>query len=184
MKLLKLTKPCIKCGEIKRLSQFPKYKSRKGKIMHQNVCKACRAVYVHNHYVNNRELYLSRSKAQKDRNPKKYKEYLKAYYREHREERKSKDREYAMSHREHINAYHRYWRSLPQNSIKKDAWKMVQLALKFNILVRPDTCSKCGVKCKPEAHHPDYSKPLDVIWLCKSCHENVHHLNEEDTSKE
>lgn len=25
-----------------------------------------------------------------------------------------------------------------------------------------------------EAHHPDYAKPLRVIWLCKVHHENVH----------
>lgn len=37
-------------------------------------------------------------------------------------------------------------------------------------LVRPTTCSKCGTVAATEAHHHDYSKPLDVQWLCKSCH--------------
>lgn len=27
---------------------------------------------------------------------------------------------------------------------------------------------------KPEAHHPDYSRPLDVVWLCKSHHKCAH----------
>ena len=30
-------------------------------------------------------------------------------------------------------------------------------------------CGKIG-----EAHHPDYSKPLDVIWLCSEHHAQVH----------
>lgn len=29
-------------------------------------------------------------------------------------------------------------------------------------------CSKEGVRL--ERHHPDYSKPLLVVWLCKPCH--------------
>jgi hypothetical protein len=34
-------------------------------------------------------------------------------------------------------------------------------------------CSICGAE-RAEAHHPDYSKPLDVVWLCKPHHAEVH----------
>jgi hypothetical protein len=31
----------------------------------------------------------------------------------------------------------------------------------------------CGAT-KTEAHHTDYSRPLDVVWLCKHCHRLLH----------
>ena len=34
-------------------------------------------------------------------------------------------------------------------------------------------CEKCA-NPKSEAHHPDYSKPLDVMWLCRRCHRIEH----------
>ena len=34
-------------------------------------------------------------------------------------------------------------------------------------------CSICGCE-KVEAHHHDYSKPLDVIWLCRKHHVELH----------
>lgn len=33
----------------------------------------------------------------------------------------------------------------------------------------PQPCAKCGHE-PAQAHHWDYSKPLDVIWLCRVCH--------------
>jgi ribosomal protein S27AE len=30
-------------------------------------------------------------------------------------------------------------------------------------------CSRCGA-LSVDAHHEDYSKPLDVVWLCRKCH--------------
>jgi len=27
---------------------------------------------------------------------------------------------------------------------------------------------------KTEAHHPDYDRPLDVLWLCKRHHTDLH----------
>jgi len=47
-------------------------------------------------------------------------------------------------------------------------------AIKRGIMIRPQTCEKCGKKTKIVGHHPDYKKPLDVIWLCNSCHRNLH----------
>lgn len=29
---------------------------------------------------------------------------------------------------------------------------------------------------KPEAHHADYSRPLDVVWLCSAHHKQAHAL--------
>lgn len=29
---------------------------------------------------------------------------------------------------------------------------------------------------KTEAHHPDYSRPLDVVWLCSAHHKQAHAL--------
>ncbi len=39
----------------------------------------------------------------------------------------------------------------------------------------PTNCMKCGVR-KPrlDSHHPDYSKPDEVVWLCRSCHMRAH----------
>jgi len=33
-----------------------------------------------------------------------------------------------------------------------------------------ERCEECGSTYKVEWHHPDYSKPLKVIPLCKTCH--------------
>lgn len=34
-------------------------------------------------------------------------------------------------------------------------------------------CEGCG-KRKVEAHHEDYSRPLEVRWLCRDCHAAAH----------
>ena len=43
-------------------------------------------------------------------------------------------------------------------------------ALRTGSLVRPSNCERCGRHIKVDAHHADYAKPLDVQWLCRSCH--------------
>lgn len=35
-------------------------------------------------------------------------------------------------------------------------------------------CAIPECDCKPQAHHPDYSRPLDVVWLCDAHHKQAH----------
>jgi ribosomal protein S27AE len=36
-----------------------------------------------------------------------------------------------------------------------------------------EPCLFCGEK-QVHAHHKDYSKPLEVVWLCPKCHHRLH----------
>lgn len=41
-------------------------------------------------------------------------------------------------------------------------------------LTAPLYCEACDGETKLHAHHPDYDKPLTVVWLCISCHAKLH----------
>lgn len=57
---------------------------------------------------------------------------------------------------------------------KIEARNITYAAILSGELVRPSTCSECSRPCKPDAHHDDYSKPLNVRWLCRACHGKAH----------
>ena len=54
---------------------------------------------------------------------------------------------------------------------RKNAHTKVYRALKKGILTK-EPCFICGEES--EAHHPDYSRPLDVVWLCPPHHRQAH----------
>jgi hypothetical protein len=55
---------------------------------------------------------------------------------------------------------------------RQRAHNAVTRAIKKGLLVRVPCC-RCGVE-RSLAHHEDYDKPLDVIWLCQPCHKQRH----------
>lgn len=61
-----------------------------------------------------------------------------------------------------------------RNSLQQAAHYLVFMAIKEGVLTRPSTCAKCGRGKRIEAHHENYYKPLDVIWLCNRCHRKLH----------
>lgn len=49
----------------------------------------------------------------------------------------------------------------------------VHTALRNGSLVKPYSCEDCGKEfpsLRIHSHHEDYSKPLEVNWLCSPCH--------------
>lgn len=58
------------------------------------------------------------------------------------------------------------------NPEKYNARKIVFVNVRSGKL-KKENCKICGNK-KSEAHHKDYSKPLDIIWLCKEHHTEEH----------
>lgn len=63
------------------------------------------------------------------------------------------------------------WRK--RNRIKANAHLAVARALRNGSLVKRP-CERCGHDGYVEAHHDDYSKPLDVTWLCDPHHKARH----------
>ena len=47
-------------------------------------------------------------------------------------------------------------------------------AVRLGKVFKPDICLACGSDENVEAHHEDYSRPLEVEWWCRNCHATYH----------
>ena len=104
--------------------------------------------------------------------------------RKWRREKMKNDPEYREKIRKHSQAMYRkhkakrlLYSSLQENTERQKARHELRYALRKRKIVRPVKCDSCNNVGKVEGHHSDYSKPLSVIWLCRSCHELIHHKN-------
>lgn len=95
-------------------------------------------------------------------------EYWSRYYRERRE----RYAEYRRNAGENPGVFRRRASNAKADRErypeKYRARNKVHNALRAGRLVK-QPCRFCG-ETKVQAHHEDYSKPLDVIWVCFKCH--------------
>ncbi len=59
------------------------------------------------------------------------------------------------------------WLTDPIYELKQKAWNMAQR-------LKRKPCENCGTEDKIERHHSDYTKPLQVVCLCRVCHAKIH----------
>jgi len=134
----------------------------------------------------------------------KQREYSQKYYEKHKQEEQRKQREYYWQHREERLAYaktyqpkdlekfreyherynreyrlkhneelrEQYRRYYAENKEKAYAKKIAERYVPLD-----SHCEICGATHNLLRHHPDYSKPLDIITVCRSCHNRIHRGN-------
>lgn len=118
------------------------------------------------------------------------------------EKGREKRKQWAESKKDHLKQYHSQWikdnaksvsagiakwrkenpekfaaqvrRYYAENKEKIKAQKAVRKAVKTGQIIKPENCQHCGKTGRIDGHHPDYLKPLEVLWLCRQCHSDQH----------
>lgn len=151
-------KVCRSCGVEKDIGSF--YKHPKMLDGHLNICIDCTKVRVKKHRDANIEKIREYDKSRAN-NPKRVQARLEYSKTERGKEATKKARK-------------NYAENYP---MKRAAHVVAGNAIRDGRLIRETSCSECGSSESIEGHHDDYSKPLDVRWLCRQCHVNWHKSN-------
>src|SRR5208283_2042787 len=95
-----------------------------------------------------------------------------------KEVKSKSDKKYKKSElgKKSIDKDRKRYRQIYPNKYK--AHMIVGTALRNGTLIRK-SCEISSCTGKAEAHHDDYSKPLDVRWLCRKDHRQWHKENGE-----
>jgi len=104
-------------------------------------------------------------------------EYHAQWIKDHQDRASAALAKWRRENRAKYNAQYKRYRD--RNKEKFSAYRKFKRALKAGILVRPIACEKCGEdKKRIDAHHHlGYDKPLDVQWLCRQCHVDIHKIS-------
>lgn len=163
------TKMCFKCGGVKPLDDF--YRHSRMADGHLGKCKDC-----------------AKADAKKTRadNLGYYREYDRNRF-QHDMERRSfqldQMREWAKNHPEQIAVLNKQW--IARNPDKHYCHTVLNYAVRAGKLTKRTSCQSCGTSgVKIHGHHHDYTKPLDVMWLCAICHLKQHRLEREQLKRQ
>lgn len=169
---------CQRCQKEKDEIEFPKRK--------KEFCKACRnAIAVEKYKGTEKGL----SSQERFKRTEKYKQihrksnkkrseagYYRERYRNNDEFRKKENERRMKHHRDHPEIKkERDKRAILKNPEKNRARGALRQKICRGTIIKPSCCDRCKMEAKRiEAHHHDYSKPFDVLWLCVECHKIEH----------
>ena len=174
-----MQKQCTRCGETKPASAFQRNRTHPDGLV--SWCRTCRATHDAAYRVTHREEIATQRKAWRAANREKIASQKAAWYAAHREQAAVYRAAYQATHRKEKIAYEAVrfsaWRRANPELARlgRRAWDAVRHALKTGKLIKPTTCEQCGQQRQITAAHRDYSRVLDVRWLCRSCHSRWDH---------
>lgn len=152
---------CKCCGKEKDNSMF--YKHPNSATGFDSSCKECRKEKVRQNRINKAEYYREYDKKRFKNDPR-VKERHARYMSTERGKQKAKEARIRFQNR---------------NPVKRAAHVILGNAVRSGNVKKPSACEDCGSTGKIHGHHDDYSKPLDVRWLCPACHRKWHNENGE-----
>lgn len=139
-----MTRPCIKCGALPDPAP-----SRYNRGDYR--CNACHAAY------------LRAGGYNKNRPPQSGSRMPRSYHRAYEAKYYARP-EIKAKRAAQMRAYTKDPTLRPKHAAR---WK-ANRAVAAGLLTHRD-CQSCG-NPESEKHHPDYARPLDVVWLCRTCH--------------
>ena len=146
-------KKCVKCGGDKAISEFYKQPGSSDGVASK--CKECQK---------------QASQEARYANLERYREYDRT--RGSLPHRRAARDAYQKTEngKETCSSSKKSW--ITRNHDKRSAHIAVGNALRDKKLTR-EPCCVCRSK-QSQAHHPDYAKPFEVVWLCTKCHAELH----------
>lgn len=157
-------KRCFKCGERKPLDDFYRHsKMADGRL---GKCKECTKADVNKNRAENLEYYQ-----EYDRN-------RFQYDLERRSLQLDQMKDWAAKNPEKLAELKKDWTT--RNPEKIHCHYALNNAIRDGKVTKSASCQACGKSgVKTHGHHHDYTKPLDVQWLCAQCHAHIHRMERE-----
>lgn len=116
--------------------------------------------YTDTKHVKNREYLRKRMSDPEYR--KKTRQYQREHYNPERAKRYKKN--WLQNSPESLFISYKKWQNANRQKVR------AKIMAERYVQLKP-ACEKCGKTKRLERHHCDYSKPLEVLTLCKNCHE-------------
>lgn len=126
----------------------------------------------HEYYIENKEMILNKNKA---------------YYKQNKEMIYEKQRRYNDTHRDLINKSSSEWKknnrdkmNISQQNLRAKRWYMYSKAHRLvekklkEIWLKREKCPMCLQEWLVVCHHPDYTKPYQIVPCCNLCHSQIH----------
>jgi hypothetical protein len=145
-------KACSRCSEVRPLTEF--HADRRAPDGKRSECKACTQASVKRWRESNSDAHRAADARYKAGLPGEVKRaWSRSYLQRHPDRRAEQRRRFRREHPDKARAH---------NALNK--------AVQEGRLQRPAACQWCGAGGRIEGSHRDYSRPLEVLWLCVSCH--------------
>ncbi len=96
------------------------------------------------------------------------------FYAEVESKKITKETRSLINHKRYVDNIN-WYKTRKSESIKTKARAIANRAIKNGLIKLKYFCEECGeINKRIEKHHNDYSKPLEVIFLCSKCHHKRH----------